>query len=175
MDQSALKRIRKAAGMTQAELGARVGMSNDTISRIETGRQIMSMDEAMKIASALNVSLTDLVGHSDVSITQEAEPIGDETFRALAGTLDDIGIVAGDMLATVSVAAGSLPEPYQPVVARYGSNGKAIYLLRQFVPPLQLATNSTRDHRAPVRAGDGVTIVAAIISSQSPARKFGSK
>jgi transcriptional regulator with XRE-family HTH domain len=53
--------LRNKAGMSQDELGEKVGVNNKHISNIETGRSKPSMDTLVDIANALNVSADDLL------------------------------------------------------------------------------------------------------------------
>lgn len=48
---------RKAAGLTQAELAAKVGMSQSSLARIEAGRVSPSLATLTKLTAALNVRL----------------------------------------------------------------------------------------------------------------------
>jgi putative transcriptional regulator len=52
-----LKELRTAAGMTQAELAAKAGLSLQGLWQIESGRRDPSWSTVVKLAKALNVSL----------------------------------------------------------------------------------------------------------------------
>ena len=53
----AIKRYRKVAGLTQAELGEKTGFDPKTISRFETGTYTPSVEALFTLASALGVKL----------------------------------------------------------------------------------------------------------------------
>ncbi len=53
--------LRRAAGMTQADLAERVGSTAAVLSRVETGRELASMQRLIEIASVLGCELADLV------------------------------------------------------------------------------------------------------------------
>ena len=55
-----IARQRKAAGFTQAQLAERVGVEPETISRIESGTRMPSLDRISLIAKALEVDLHEL-------------------------------------------------------------------------------------------------------------------
>ena len=55
-----LKELRAAAGLTQAELAARVSVSRKTINTVENGVFIPSTLLALKLARALSVRVEDL-------------------------------------------------------------------------------------------------------------------
>jgi putative transcriptional regulator len=57
---NAIRRLRFERNMTQEELALRVGVSRQTIMSIERGRTNPSILLALKIASALNVSVTEV-------------------------------------------------------------------------------------------------------------------
>ena len=53
----AIKRYRKVAGLTQAELGERTGFDPKTISRFETGTCTPSVEALFMLANAMGVKL----------------------------------------------------------------------------------------------------------------------
>lgn len=56
-----IEAARKAKGLTQAELGLRVGLSTDKICKIETGTRKVSSGELFKLASVTGVRYEDLL------------------------------------------------------------------------------------------------------------------
>ena len=62
-----IKEICSEKGITQKELAAKVELSSTSLSRIITGDQKPSLDTLEKIASALNVGISDLFGDSVAS------------------------------------------------------------------------------------------------------------
>ncbi len=59
-----LKKIRKAAGISQLKLALDLNMSQNTISRYETGEREPGIAELIKIADYFNVSIDYLVGRT---------------------------------------------------------------------------------------------------------------
>jgi transcriptional regulator with XRE-family HTH domain len=53
-----LRAARRAAGVTQVELGARVGTSQSYVSEVEHGRRILSIETMAVLAAALGYKLT---------------------------------------------------------------------------------------------------------------------
>lgn len=51
---------RKRAGLTQAQLAERIGVANETISRLERGSAVPSLGRVEAVASALGVELSEL-------------------------------------------------------------------------------------------------------------------
>jgi len=60
-----LAELRDQAGLTQAELGERIGRSENTVVSIETGRSGTSTYVAARMARALGVTLPDLFDVAD--------------------------------------------------------------------------------------------------------------
>ena len=60
-----LKEFRKAAGLTQEQLGNQTGIGKLTISGYEIGRREPNFDNLVAIARALSVSTDQLLGNSD--------------------------------------------------------------------------------------------------------------
>ncbi len=60
-----IKIARLALGLTQAELAESLDLENVTVSRIETGAQLPSIDRLDEVARVLKVSLTALLADTD--------------------------------------------------------------------------------------------------------------
>ena len=59
-----LKKIRRAVGISQLKLALDLNMSQNTISRYETGEREPGIAELIKIADYFNVSIDYLVGRT---------------------------------------------------------------------------------------------------------------
>jgi len=57
-----LKTIREMQNVTQEELAKHIGVSQQFISRLESGTKTMPLALAVEIADFLNISLDELVG-----------------------------------------------------------------------------------------------------------------
>ena len=55
-----IRRLRKARGMTQAQLAEKISRSEDAVSNIERGGSAPPPETAFAISNALNVELSDL-------------------------------------------------------------------------------------------------------------------
>jgi len=55
-----LRELRKAAGLSQEELGFKAGIHRTYIGSVERGEQNVSVDNIHKLAKALNVSVSKL-------------------------------------------------------------------------------------------------------------------
>lgn len=61
-----LKDLRKEKKVTQLQLAMALNMSQNTISRYETGERRAGYDELIKIADYFNVSIDYLLGRTDI-------------------------------------------------------------------------------------------------------------
>lgn len=57
-----VRSVRLGAGMTQAELGAAAGMDHRAVSRLESGKTSPNLDTLDRLARAMGIGVTDLVG-----------------------------------------------------------------------------------------------------------------
>lgn len=159
------------------------------VSRLETGATQLKLDVAQRIAKALNVSLADVVGvtngdkppagFSDDMVPYEAGPsdpfarlAGDNRYlmQATSDCLDLAGISKGDVLvADGSEAACRKPPALAAVRVQYHPDPNdpmhAVTLLRQFLPPRLVITNSSRENAPALDLStDDAQILAVIIS-----------
>ncbi|UIF86110.1 helix-turn-helix domain-containing protein [Cupriavidus sp. UYPR2.512] len=60
---AAVRRLREAGDISQRQLGDRVGLDRNHISRIEMGSTNIALDTLEKVATALGVAASDLLSH----------------------------------------------------------------------------------------------------------------
>lgn len=60
-----IRDARRKAGLTQGELGARIGLGQSNISRIERNQQSVTLDLLYRIARALAVAPAELIEDQD--------------------------------------------------------------------------------------------------------------
>ena len=74
-----VKNVRKLVGITQEQLAKRTNLSLTSVSRLENGKAMVSIEKLINIAEALNtdlgIILCDYMSISDTSSSQEAELI----------------------------------------------------------------------------------------------------
>lgn len=73
---------RKAANLTQDDLAGMADVDSETISRIERGSVVPSLQRLLVIAEALGVGVADLV--------QEASPIPSDQVHRLVGVMESL-------------------------------------------------------------------------------------
>ena len=69
-----LYRIRKAAGLTQAEVAERAELSDRTYADIERGSVAMRVDSLLKICSALRIT------PNEILVAEDIAPIAEQDF-----------------------------------------------------------------------------------------------
>lgn len=100
---------RRALGLTQEELAAKVGVSRQTVSDWECGSAVPDLGNAGKISRALGVTLDDLVGFdspgTDVPVPPKGKHLFDTVTVGARGQIvipkaarDRFGIRPGDSL-----------------------------------------------------------------------------
>ena len=67
-----VKTLRKQAGLTQAELGEKIGRTAEAISNVETGKSLPSLDTLISVSEALGVPLTDFFPSGSVDLDRSA-------------------------------------------------------------------------------------------------------
>lgn len=186
-----IKEIRDARGMSQKQLGARIGRTKSVISRLEDGSTSLDLEVARKVAQALDCSLSELLaletedrgrvsgGIADRDDLTFFEQERDERFPRPTGpnryfmkvesdVVAGMGIDKDDRVevdgspeicknppALAAVRVQFLPDPSRPT--------HTISLLRQFVPPSKLITNSPRRDERPLDLErDNVKILGVI-------------
>jgi putative transcriptional regulator len=186
MTSNRIRRLREARGLTQDRLGELVGSDKFKLSRIETGKQPLDLDLATKIARVLDVTIAEVLGIEEGGgLSEEAAPYeadsGDPLrrledpqrnrtlYRVTCNALDELGIRAGDVvLVDFSADAVKRLRPLQPVIAQLYDPSeltRAVTLVRQFVPPSLLVTNSRTDNRPPVNMATMDAHVKGVIIS----------
>ncbi|CAM4016204.1 helix-turn-helix transcriptional regulator [Pseudomonas wadenswilerensis] len=73
---SAIRRYRKVAGLTQAELGEKTGFDPKTISRFETGTYTPSVEALLTFAEVLGIKLKAFFAEQDDEDEQRAYLFG---------------------------------------------------------------------------------------------------
>ena len=94
-----LKQYRENKGWTQAELGEKSGVSSRMIQRYEAGTSRPRWDAAEKIATALEVPVSDLLGQSGMLVAEAADKGGAKSAREMSKLVEEVvGMFAGGSL-----------------------------------------------------------------------------
>lgn len=189
MQSNRVKDLRRARGLTLAALADKVGTTHTHISRIENGQRGLSIPMAERIAKAMNTTLAEVIGVNGAAtpgaelrtLQEDASPYlasqfdlpiqprrGENIDPWLVTTdaLDKAGIPKGAVVfVDISAAAVEALKPLQCVVAQVyrADRLEATTILRQFVPPSLLITNSSGDNDVPRDIDKGEAYVKGVI------------
>ena len=96
-----LKALREERGLTQVQLSQKSGITTRMIQNYESGSNRPRYEGAEKLANALEVPVTELLGQGGMLIAEAAEKGGTKTAREMSKLVDEVvGLFAG----------GSLPQ-----------------------------------------------------------------
>ena len=186
-----VKELRIARGLTLAALADLVDLSHTHISRIENGKRGLSIPIAEKLARVMNTTVAEIIGSDELQNTcaagkaafrEDATPydgasVGPLPIRPVrsknvdpwhikSNALDLAGIKAG-MIVFVDISADAVDNitPLQCVVAQiYNRNSpSAQTVVRQFIPPSLLITNSSEVNEVPLDIDKGQAFVKGVI------------
>lgn len=79
-----VRALRRAKGLTQAELAERADRSNEAISGLERGKYNPSLETVLAIARALESPLAELVGEENADSPKRARLLGELSAAARA-------------------------------------------------------------------------------------------
>jgi DNA-binding Xre family transcriptional regulator len=169
-------------GLTMSELAAKVGLSESHLSRVEANVRGVKLTKLGAIAKVLGVPMVELMPQESFEHPSDlipfvppkgsavAKALSSSTqrmFRVQSDVLNEIGIREGDLIiadtgahAVGEVATGS------PVVAEIenGKTGEKALLLRQYIAPNLLITNSDSQNTVSIhRLKSSVEIVGIVL------------
>lgn len=83
-----LKELRRSRGLTLQQLGEKVGMASNTLSRYETGKREPKFEVWQKLANYFGVSVPSLMGLDEITTNKiymfQGNNLGDYSFAVLA-------------------------------------------------------------------------------------------
>lgn len=95
-----LKALREEKGLTQAQLSQSSGLSSRTIQKYEYGAGIPRIDIAEKLAAALDVSVSELLGESGRLVAQAENKYGPRGAKQARELMEEVtGLFAGGEMA----------------------------------------------------------------------------
>ncbi len=101
-----LKNLREEKGFTQAQLSELAGISSRMIQKYECGASRPRFDAAEKLASALGISVSELLGEGGTLVAQAAERYGPRGARQARELTDEVtGLFAGGEMADADMDA----------------------------------------------------------------------
>lgn len=110
-----LKKIREQKGLTQEQLAQRCGISRRMIQKYESGVARPRFDASEKIASALEMPVSELLGESGALVAQAAERYGSSGAKQAEELMSEVtGLFAGGEMAEedMDVMMRAITEAY---------------------------------------------------------------
>ena len=110
-----LKKIREQKGLTQEQLAQRSGLSRRMIQKYESGVARPRFDASEKIASALEVPVSELLGENGTLVAQAVEKYGSRGAKLAEELLSEVtGLFAGGEMAEedMDVMMRAITEAY---------------------------------------------------------------
>lgn len=175
-----------------ADLAQRLNTSVSSVNRLEKGEREMSVEELVRLAAILEAPFEAIVpamaagAPSPPGLREDAEPFhgggpneitlpdNRVAWHVTTDALSAIGIEPGDSI-IVDISAEAVEQAGTGdavVVQHYGPGMSARTLLRQFIEPDLLVTNSRGTNAAPLRRGhDDVAIKGVIVSRMQAVRR----
>ena len=103
-----LARLRKAAGLTQAQLAGRANLITSRVGAFESGRRVPSAQEVSVMATALNVGAESLTRDTDW-VERAAPSLDAEASRSLQSTPPASSPASCPFRSTSTAPTGSIP------------------------------------------------------------------
>ena len=110
-----LKKIRENKGLTQEQLAQRSGLSRRMIQKYESGVARPRFDASEKIASALEVPVSELLGENGTLVAQAVEKYGSRGAKQAEELMSEVtGLFAGGEMAEedMDVMMRAITEAY---------------------------------------------------------------
>ena len=87
--------MRLQHGLTQAQLGEKVGVKQNTFTNWENGKRTPSLEDIVKLSNLLSVSIEYLVGYSDIRRPYIVTNVEDENYRTVEALLEITDLLIG--------------------------------------------------------------------------------
>lgn len=87
----AIRTRRKAAGMTQAALAEAVSLETETISRMENGQRLPTLEKLVELADAFQTPIATFFEHVDAAAKQSSAELYAERITVALDQLPDAG------------------------------------------------------------------------------------
>lgn len=87
-----IAQLRRERGMTQEGLGERLGVTNKTVSRWETGRYMPDVDKLLELAGLLGISVNELLFGERLETREKLVKRADENLAAALRSSDIFGL-----------------------------------------------------------------------------------
>jgi transcriptional regulator with XRE-family HTH domain len=166
MAQNRIKQLRLERGLTLKELAEEIGITDGHLSRAETGKRGLQAKKLELLARFFKVPVGELMENSGVlpDVAPYTPPKGSvlekaftsttqKMFKVLTNGMSELAITEGDpiIVETKPIALTEL-KMGEVVIAEINDNraGTSVLVLRQYIEPNLLVTNSSDDNAMPI-------------------------
>jgi transcriptional regulator with XRE-family HTH domain len=165
MTHNRIKQLRLERGLSLKELAQEIGITDSHLSRVETGKRGLHSPKLVELARFFNVPVGEIMSQGNSSVVPDVAPYTppkgsvlekaftsttQKMFKVLTNGMSELGITEGDpiVVETKPIARADLTMG-EVVIAEVGGEF-SILVLRQYIEPNLLVTNSSDDNAMPI-------------------------
>lgn len=135
-----LKKLRKEKGLTQKELGERLGVKQNTFTNWENGKREPNLSTILKLAEILETTTDDLLGYTILSANQPVVSLSEIDVANIDKlSMTELGMLKVAIVMEVAKTSRNTKEIIQELIEVYHLNETQTELLNDIVIELKNA------------------------------------
>ncbi|EMF49131.1 helix-turn-helix domain-containing protein [Streptococcus parauberis] len=129
-----LKKLRKEKGLTQKELGERLGVKQNTFTNWENGKREPNLSTILKLAEILETTTDDLLGYTILSANQPVVSLSEIDVANIDKlSMTELGMLKVAIVMEVAKTSRNTKEIIQELIEVYHLNETQTELLNDIV------------------------------------------
>lgn len=129
-----LKKLRKEKGLTQKELGERLGVKQNTFTNWENGKREPNLSTILKLAEILETTTDDLLGYTILSANQPVVSLSEIDIANIDKlSMTELGMLKVAIVMEVAKTSRNTKEIIQELIEVYHLNETQTELLNDIV------------------------------------------
>ncbi|GAB6640533.1 hypothetical protein BOVMAS10_16590 [Streptococcus uberis] len=129
-----LKKLRKEKGLTQKELGERLGVKQNTFTNWENGKREPNLSTILKLAEILETTTDDLLGYTILSANQPVVPLSELDVANIDKlSMTELGMLKVAIVMEVAKTSRNTKEIIQELIEVYHLNETQTEFLNDIV------------------------------------------
>ncbi|OHY29209.1 transcriptional regulator [Streptococcus parauberis] len=129
-----LKKLRKEKGLTQKELGERLGVKQNTFTNWENGKREPNLSTILKLAEILETTTDDLLGYTILSVNQPVVSLSEIDVANIDKlSMTELGMLKVAIVMEVAKTSRNTKEIIQELIEVYHLNETQTELLNDIV------------------------------------------